>query len=199
MGPVTQEDPIGIAGGLNLYGYANGDPINFSDPFGLCPMCVLGAAWALYEIGSGAYDAYNAVRTVFSDASLGEKATTVGLAAASVFLPGGGYTAGAKAFGRTSFRGLIQNRQLADLTGNEITSAFAETGFTISSHAVSRLKDPRTANLGATTLNDIANLLNKGSVLDAGGGDVAIQLGRLEAIVNPETRVIETIRPFRNR
>jgi uncharacterized protein RhaS with RHS repeats len=36
MGLLTQEDPIGIAGGLNLYGYANGDPINFSDPFGLC-------------------------------------------------------------------------------------------------------------------------------------------------------------------
>lgn len=35
-GLFTQEDPIGIAGGLNLYGYAGGDPINFSDPFGLC-------------------------------------------------------------------------------------------------------------------------------------------------------------------
>lgn len=35
MGPLTQEDPIGIAGGLNLYGYAGGDPINYSDPFGL--------------------------------------------------------------------------------------------------------------------------------------------------------------------
>jgi uncharacterized protein RhaS with RHS repeats len=35
MGLYTQQDPIGIAGGLNLYGYANGDPINFSDPFGL--------------------------------------------------------------------------------------------------------------------------------------------------------------------
>lgn len=30
-------DPIGIAGGLNVYGFAGGDPINFSDPFGLCP------------------------------------------------------------------------------------------------------------------------------------------------------------------
>jgi hypothetical protein len=35
MGLLTQEDPIGIAGGLNLYGFAGGDPINFSDPFGL--------------------------------------------------------------------------------------------------------------------------------------------------------------------
>jgi RHS repeat-associated protein len=34
-GRFTQEDPIGLAGGLNLYGFANGDPLNFSDPFGL--------------------------------------------------------------------------------------------------------------------------------------------------------------------
>jgi RHS repeat-associated protein len=34
-GQFTQMDPIGIAGGLNAYGYANGDPINYSDPFGL--------------------------------------------------------------------------------------------------------------------------------------------------------------------
>jgi RHS repeat-associated protein len=33
----TQEDPIGLAGGLNLYGFANGDPVSYSDPYGLCP------------------------------------------------------------------------------------------------------------------------------------------------------------------
>ena len=38
-GRFTQEDPIGLAGGMNLYGFAGGDPVNFSDPFGLCPKC----------------------------------------------------------------------------------------------------------------------------------------------------------------
>jgi RHS repeat-associated protein len=36
-GRFTQEDPIGLAGGLNAYGFASGDPVNYSDPFGLCP------------------------------------------------------------------------------------------------------------------------------------------------------------------
>ncbi|MEO6982415.1 MAG: RHS repeat-associated core domain-containing protein, partial [Edaphobacter sp.] len=32
----TQEDPIGLAGGINEYGFASGDPANYGDPFGLC-------------------------------------------------------------------------------------------------------------------------------------------------------------------
>lgn len=38
-GRFTQEDPIGLAGGANLYGFGGGDPVNQSDPFGLCPFC----------------------------------------------------------------------------------------------------------------------------------------------------------------
>jgi RHS repeat-associated protein len=36
-GRFTQEDPIGLAGGISAYGFAQGDPVNYSDPFGLCP------------------------------------------------------------------------------------------------------------------------------------------------------------------
>jgi RHS repeat-associated protein len=54
-GRFTQEDPIGLAGGLNLYGFANGDPVNFSDPFGLCvgplaPVCVLVARIGIFAM-----------------------------------------------------------------------------------------------------------------------------------------------------
>jgi RHS repeat-associated protein len=34
-GRFTQEDPIGLAGGVNLYGFAEGDPVSYDDPYGL--------------------------------------------------------------------------------------------------------------------------------------------------------------------
>jgi RHS repeat-associated protein len=34
-GQFTQTDPIGLAGGLNVYGFAAGDPVSYSDPYGL--------------------------------------------------------------------------------------------------------------------------------------------------------------------
>jgi RHS repeat-associated protein len=51
-GQFTQEDPSGLGGGLNTYGFAGGDPVNFVDPFGLsadcttlaCPLILGGAA-----------------------------------------------------------------------------------------------------------------------------------------------------------
>jgi len=38
-GQFTQPDPIGLAGGLNSYGFAAGDPVSYSDPYGLKVDC----------------------------------------------------------------------------------------------------------------------------------------------------------------
>jgi hypothetical protein len=46
-------DPIGIAGGLNVYGFAGGDPINFSDPFGLCPYSETGVPCTVVFAAAG--------------------------------------------------------------------------------------------------------------------------------------------------
>jgi RHS repeat-associated protein len=47
---LVSEDPTELAGGdPNLYSYAMGSPINFVDPFGLCPVCL---APALPSIGA---------------------------------------------------------------------------------------------------------------------------------------------------
>jgi RHS repeat-associated protein len=61
-GRFTQEDPIGLAGGLNAYGFAEGDPISYGDPSGLCPVCVViiqGAAEGA-AIGAGTQILINA-------------------------------------------------------------------------------------------------------------------------------------------
>jgi RHS repeat-associated protein len=79
-GRFTQEDPIGLAGGLNAYGFAAGDPVNYSDPFGLCPpeqVCgvaaVLAAAWQ-----SIADRVENAVSRLGASLSSGERDYTAG-------------------------------------------------------------------------------------------------------------------------
>ena len=72
-----------------------GDAVNFTDPFCLCPVCVLVSEAC--ELGSGVYDVYQAATTLRDpNASNTEKTATVGLAAAGIFLPGGGYSAAGK-------------------------------------------------------------------------------------------------------
>lgn len=83
----TQEDPIGIAGGINVFGFAAGDPVNYSDPFGLCPEFITGRPCSnAVAIGVGFVpvlgDAYDIVSAVIGkDLLTGEKIDAVGIGA----------------------------------------------------------------------------------------------------------------------
>lgn len=113
-GRFTQEDPIGLAGGMNLYGFADGDPVNYSDPFGLCPWteCLAqalanwgashgGAAGAVALNAGAAMNAGFQATGINAAADAGDKIgsgqITEGLAEAAILIGGGkiaGYVAG---------------------------------------------------------------------------------------------------------
>jgi RHS repeat-associated protein len=48
-----QEDPHGVAGGINLYQFNGNNPVSYSDPFGLCPIEKTGVPCTLTKAGTG--------------------------------------------------------------------------------------------------------------------------------------------------
>lgn len=49
-GRFISEDPIRLAGGLNLYAYAGNNPVNATDPFGLCPETQIVEGFKCHEL-----------------------------------------------------------------------------------------------------------------------------------------------------
>jgi RHS repeat-associated protein len=106
-GRFTQEDPIGLAGGLNLYGFANGDPVSFSDPFGLWPDWMnnfLEGMHAVTSVEGGSCKGYACtfgavvgLATMMTPAGGVEERAVAGLAEEARFIPNPGGKLGSAA------------------------------------------------------------------------------------------------------
>lgn len=95
MGRFISEDSYGFAAGdNNFYAYALGNPISYNDPSGhLVWFAAIPIIWGGIEIALSVYDAYDTAKTLMNPcASNGQKVTAVGLWAAGIVLPGGGYS-----------------------------------------------------------------------------------------------------------
>ncbi|KAB8172337.1 hypothetical protein FKV24_014935 [Lysobacter maris] len=95
VGRYTQTDPIGQMGGLAVYGYAGNSPLLYTDPTGeLIPfLAIAGGVWVVIEVVLAVHDVIDTYQTVTNPCiSNVRKGIAVGLLAAGLFLPGGGYS-----------------------------------------------------------------------------------------------------------
>ena len=115
-GQFTQADPIGIAGGMNAFGFAGGDPVNFSDPFGLCPLERDGVPCTLTMAG----------RAALGGAAGG---ALFGVTGGTVVLPGVGTLAGA---GGGALGGALAGFTAGAVVGaaSDVSSVLEMSGFT---------------------------------------------------------------------
>jgi len=190
MGRFTQEDPIGLAGGMNVYGYANDDPVNYSDPFGLCPMCVvvLGAAAEGAAVGAvtGALEqmAINAVTGAPTFEGVGRSAAVgAGVGAVTAGVGSAMRMVGAVSKARSALR-FAEAEVATKAEANAAAKAFAGKG---SRNMVDRgsgrtvgLRNDATGNNGRYVHTDRGTPTPHANLENAAGGNTHVK-------VNPNT------------
>jgi RHS repeat-associated protein len=82
LGRFLQADPIGTAGGFNLYAYTDNDPLNQTDPSGNCPACIPAVIGGVIGGIGGAIVGYHATGTLKGTVVGASTGAAAGVAAA---------------------------------------------------------------------------------------------------------------------
>jgi RHS repeat-associated protein len=179
----TQEDPLGVAGGVNLYQFNNNNPANYTDPFGLCPPedenysdCEAGSSeWYAHRIATGEGNAVvnevgGALATCGESISCTTSLLPIGAVANGAARVGNALVTAAKAVGYTSVR--VASKVEAQVAGRIWTASKGErvihgshgTGPVvgrISGNGQRVYRAPQVKSTGPNAGKEAANLENK--------------------------------------
>ena len=162
LGRYVQADPIGLAGGANLYGYANANPLSFVDREGLTSM--------EYDLENGTLtvDPENSTDSPYQVPATSGKGSCMGNASCASYsntgpIPPGNYQLNANDLSNPSFLGDLMRNILGDWGDWRIkinpllgTDPFGRSGFFL--HGGSLLGSAGCIDIGGGILgNDITN------------------------------------------
>ena len=95
-------------------------------------------------------------------------------------------------FGDIGFRGLNRNRNVSELTHNQIYNTMTQQGLDPSNHFIQRIRQR------GTTLGDLEAFFNSGSLYNTRDGVRALVHGDWAVLFNPDTGKLITFVPFKS-
>ena len=183
-GTWIQEDPMGVAGGVNVYRFNNGNPVSFGDPLGLCPEWLDGKpcdlnALASFAAGFGDVVSFGATNVVR------EKMGTNGV----VDKDGAAYFGG-------QVGGIIAGAALGSAVASASRANAATGGVETTIHGAERIAG-RGATRGGVLSETGINAVRQGGrvITQADGATVRILQngsGRFNVVVEGERGIITT-------